>query len=343
MTPTYWVELSGDAAELGRRELESVMAARFPEAPPPREVPGRPGVQEVEVPDAQTLAFPLAFSRRILAPLAEGPVTRLANALSREPDRGTIAVRLFPGDRLPEALAAGVGEGYKRDEGRRIDLRHPKTTYVVLRGAGREEYVLCREETRTGRAFLRQQRPGDLPFRKPVTLSPLLARALVNLAAIPPGGSLLDPFCGTGAIGIDSGILGYRVIVSDKDGRMVRGTLTNLTRSSIVPTAVAQCDVSGVREALDGHLPVDAVVTDPPYGRASSTHGERAMDVVENALRVLRSVVRPGGRFVFMLPVPTMPEKALEGWTAVYPPLPLRVHSSLTRWVYVLRQTWDGA
>jgi len=53
------------------------------------------------------------------------------------------------------------------------------------------------------------------PFFSPISLHPKLARALVNLSAIKKGETILDPFCGTGGILIEAGLIGARVIGSD--------------------------------------------------------------------------------------------------------------------------------
>ncbi len=336
---TCWIELARDAIQLGRQELESRMASVAVNASPPIPLPGHAHVMQLDAPGNEDWIRTLACARRILVPIAQGSPEDLSETLKRTEHEGvTSAVRLWPGDHIPETLARTIGGGIAAGGGR-IDLDDPDRTYLLLRVPGTEEFWLCRELAETDRHVLRHRRPGSLPFRKPVTLTPLLARTLVNLAAVPPGGRILDPFCGTGALSIEAGNLGYRVLASDKDGRMVRGTLRNLEHIGIVPEAISQCGVEKVVETFEGHLPVDGVVTDPPYGRASSTHGEEAAAVVENGFRTLQGALRASGRMVFMLPQRTDPAMFGNGWEEVYPPFPLHVHASLTRWVHVWRRT----
>ncbi len=56
------------------------------------------------------------------------------------------------------------------------------------------------EAHRVARARLEARKVTHRPFSLPISLHPKLARALVNLARVPMGGVLLDPFCGTGGI-----------------------------------------------------------------------------------------------------------------------------------------------
>jgi tRNA (guanine10-N2)-dimethyltransferase len=100
---------------------------------------------------------------------------------------------------------------------------------------------------------------------------------MVNLAHIKEGQVLLDPFCGTGGILIEGGMIGAKLIGSDINWNMKNGTLVNLDYC----TALDYCDIKegsyeahhiDVRE-LKLYDKVDAVVTDPPYGISTSTGG----------------------------------------------------------------------
>ncbi|HUI38863.1 MAG TPA: DNA modification methylase, partial [Thermoplasmata archaeon] len=75
-------------------------------------------------------------------------------------------------------------------------------------------------------------------------------------------------------------------------------------------------------------LVLDAVVTDPPYGRASGTHGERPELLVSRVLPRWAEKVRAGGRVVVVLP--GGPDPLGPPWRRVYS-IPDRVHRSLTR------------
>jgi tRNA G10 N-methylase Trm11 len=59
-------------------------------------------------------------------------------------------------------------------------------------------------------------------------LPPKLAQIIVNLAKPPEGGTVLDPFCGTGVILQEALLMGFNVYGSDLEPRMVEYTEKNL-------------------------------------------------------------------------------------------------------------------
>jgi len=67
------------------------------------------------------------------------------------------------------------------------------------------------------------------PYQDPtLTLSPRIARAIVNMAAINTGGVMLDPFCGLGTFLQEAVVLGYSAIGIDKNADLVSRAKTNL-------------------------------------------------------------------------------------------------------------------
>jgi tRNA (guanine10-N2)-dimethyltransferase len=139
--------------------------------------------------------------------------------------------------------------------------------------------------------------PGRRPFRHPSTMLPKLARCMVNLARVKPGSLVLDPFCGSGSILMEAGAIGCRVYGSDVKDQMVKGCLSNL---DYVGYPYEGLLVSDARK-----LPFkvfDGIVTDPPYGRASSTYGQSTKTVVSDFLSDAMSVLPRGGYISIALP-----------------------------------------
>lgn len=66
----------------------------------------------------------------------------------------------------------------------------------------------------------RDSRVGMLP--------PKLAQILINLAGLPPGARLLDPFCGTGVVLQEALLMGYSVVGADIEPRMVEYSTKNI-------------------------------------------------------------------------------------------------------------------
>lgn len=134
-------------------------------------------------------------------------------------------------------------------------------------------------------------------FDRSIAITPKLARVLINLSLVKEGEVLLDPFVGTGTIILEARRLGVLGIGVDLDWSLVRGFAKNM-----LANAVPSIPVLGDSAAL-AYQGVDAIVTDPPYGRGASTRGRGLPDLYEEFLgRALESVKR-GRRIVFMSPV----------------------------------------
>lgn len=97
-------------------------------------------------------------------------------------------------------------------------------------------------------------RPGFMP----VSLHPKLARCLVNLTGVEQG-LLLDPFCGTGGILIEAGLIGLKTKGYDNDREMIDKCRQNLEHFSIKKYQLVQ------RNALNLEK-TGYIATDLPYG-----------------------------------------------------------------------------
>jgi tRNA G10 N-methylase Trm11 len=167
---------------------------------------------------------------------------------------------------------------------------------------------------------------GDRDYGRPARdarsgmLPPKLARTMLNLAHLPPGGTLLDPFCGSGtvlteAIALDVG----RIIGMDDRAQAVQGAQKNVDwiRSSFPApknteqnisspsVTITQCNVHDCASRLID--PIDAVVSEPylgpTRGRPTPTITQQLHDLYRAAFSQFVQVLRPGGRVVFIVPV----------------------------------------
>jgi len=166
------------------------------------------------------------------------------------------------------------------------------------------------------------------PHFSPISLPPKLARCMVNLARVPPGGTLLDPFCGTGGVLIEAAEMGIGILGADADPDMVNGTIENLAAYG----HSGDIQTRRIEDGLPQGVTCDAVVSDLPYGRSSKVFGGDVDDVAELAFRSVHEMLPVGGRFVCMLPVEgVVPEGFLvENRFSIF------VHRSLTRYISVL-------
>ncbi|MGB7125169.1 MAG: DNA methyltransferase, partial [Thermoplasmata archaeon] len=218
-----------------------------------------------------------------------------------------------------------AGRAYKAGGGR-IDLDAPERRFWLVAGSDGGDR-LFEEVARIDRQSASARRMPTLPFQRPVSLPPRLARAAANLARARPGDRVLDPFVGTGALLAEAALLGARVYGIDRDAEMVRGALRNLAHLGVVAEELVVGEAASAAFAADD-VPWDAILTDPPYGRASSTGGESTSAVLERVLSRWSDGVRPGGRLVVVVPGPVADPGP--GWRTVVS-IPIRVHRSLTR------------
>ncbi len=133
------------------------------------------------------------------------------------------------------------------------------------------------------------RRPRIRPFFHPSAMFPKFARLLVNLAHVKDNDLLIDPFCGTGSILIEAGMIGIRSIGLDISQRMCKGTLNNLKHFNVNNIGVINGD--SVHLSL---LNVSGVATDIPYGRASSTHKRKADDLTQYFMGTLKDILQKG-------------------------------------------------
>lgn len=316
------IELSGEHATLPRAEALAAMAA-----------------ERIEV--RRAVLGPRILRLEVAGP-AERAVQRLglAHLVSEEAAAGDFdTIREYArgadlGGRTFRVRARGLGievdahelEGVLgADFGRtgRVELEHPNLDYRLLVG---EEFILGRVVHRVGRARLEARKVARRPFSLPISLHPKLARALVNLARVPMGGTLLDPFCGTGGILLEAADMGLRAVGTDRVRSMVIGARRS-QRQLDLRTDLATADA--------GSLPfrsvaIHGVATDPPYGRAASTRGEPLEQLYERAFDAFVEVLPEGGHAAIVLPN----EQAIElGATRLelVETHALRVHRSLIR------------
>ena len=319
-----FVEPSGESRELAAAEAASAAEALGGGSGAPR-VEGLVTVHLPEARDAVRLADRLALAHRCLRGV--GRETSVGSAIAQEAALGRSAVFRRLG-RSPGATDDGVlaaGRAY-REGGGRIDLATPERRFWLGRDLDGGE-VLLEEVARVDRRAASARRMPMLPFQRPVSLPPRLARAAANLARVRPGDRVVDPFLGTGALLAEAGLLGGELYGIDRDDAMVRGAVRNFAHLGVSARALVVGDAGEV-ELPGPPTEFDAIVTDPPYGRSSSTGGEAADRLVGRVLPRWGTRLRPGGRLVVV--VPSGAAEMPSPWRPLVS-VPVRVHRSLTR------------
>jgi tRNA (guanine10-N2)-dimethyltransferase len=219
-------------------------------------------------------------------------------------------------------------DAYLKSFKARIDLESPEYELALVR-AGPDLLAVTSPGTMRQQWSLR--RPRSRPFFHPSAIFPKLSRALVNLSRCKEGTLFLDPLAGTGSIPIEASLIGAEVAAIDLSDQMTRGALSNMRHFGQ--------DWLGVLRADSSEFPLtraDAVATDIPYGRASSTRGRRPSEILDLLLGALAEIMRPSAYAVIMHPQSV----GLEGSSdfSLVEEHHLHVHKLLTRTISILRK-----
>jgi len=100
------------------------------------------------------------------------------------------------------------------------------------------------------------------PMLHPTSLHPRLARCLVNLTGAIQPATILDPFCGTGGILIEAGLMDFKVIGYDIDDLMIKRADKNLKHFKV------KYDLRK-KDATKIKIRYNYIVTDLPYARST--------------------------------------------------------------------------
>lgn len=149
-------------------------------------------------------------------------------------------------------------------------------------------------------------------------LPPKLARIMVNLTGIDGyGKTLLDPFCGSGTVLMEAGLVGYSKTI----GGDINATATSDTEANQdwliaqnFKTAELRTYVGSARDVQNfvGARSVDAIVTETYLGRPrkgieTDAEIKEAVDYLvtlyEESFAALKEVLKPGGVVVIAAPV----------------------------------------
>jgi tRNA (guanine10-N2)-dimethyltransferase len=247
----------------------------------------------------------------------------------------TFAVRVPKSSSYPEkkTLIEQVGALIK-GKGYKVNLSNPSNTFVLL--LTERTCFFCLLLHSTDKKRYEARKPQFRPFFSPGVILPKVARALVNLSGIKENELFLDPFCGTGGLLIEAGMIGARIIGLDVQEQMVRGTAENLNFFGLAGDLIVG-DAS--KTAFKDNC-INAIATDMPYGRSSLIARSGFAPSLERlfplALTEIHRLLNPGGKAVVVsnFPYSRSPGhsfRVLE--TYVY-----RVHKSLNRYITVLEK-----
>ncbi len=163
-------------------------------------------------------------------------------------------------------------------------------------------------------SFSMRRRGASRPVpHSDITLSPRLARTLLNLAGLQNGQVVLDPFCGSGTILCEAFMGSLYCVGFDSSAARVHEAIQNLKWLGAPGGRydVRKGDARDLNRFLRGRK-VDAVVTEPVLlptfeARPRTTTAQdlvgRAGEIYSKALDSMADSLRPGGRIVVVVPV----------------------------------------
>ena len=220
-----------------------------------------------------------------------------------------------------------LGKVYKKFG--RVNLKNPDNEIRVL--LTDSKWFVGIKIAEVDRSSFENRRAHQRPFFSPISMHPRLARAMVNLSLVKRGERLLDPFCGTGGILIEAGLIGAKILGGDIKKKMVEGCKINLKSFGLNDFEIVLCDVGEIANLFGK---VDAIVTDFPYGRATSTNRENLSSLYPRAFEAIADVLRQGRRAVLALPSVDAVKRCSEEMKLVEVHK-YEVHKSLTRYISV--------
>ena len=215
----------------------------------------------------------------------------------------------------------------------KVNLKKPKSLVRIV--AFEDIVYIAIEKIKLNKKHFEESKPHKRPFFYPGSMSPKLARCMVNLSRVREGDLVLDPFCGTGGILIEAGLIGCKVVGSDIFWKMKNGTAINLEHFGITDYRTFHLDV---RE-LKMYEKVASVVTDPPYGISTTTGDVDGDEIFKEFFKSIYDNMRDDAYLCMASPhyVDLKPMADEVGFEIVEQ-YGIKMHRSLTRIISVIRK-----
>lgn len=133
----------------------------------------------------------------------------------------------------------------------------------------------------------------------PGSLKPPVAAAMLMLGGFQQGQMLLDPFCGSGTIPIEAGLMGLQAVGSDLSAEALAYAQQNAHEAKL-SGAWLQSDAT--RLPLSAQR-LDGIVTNLPWGRQIEAAGMQSLpELYRRTVCESQRVTRPDGRIVLLMP-----------------------------------------
>ncbi len=329
MCPDFFFELSGEHKEMCAAEAKKCIEAESEEYSIVSEGPGYI-IGSFDDKSLNPIADRISLTHRIGRHLCSFDPSDFSCVENVELPEGTFAIRgrRFEGRMKnldSQDLIRKVGGILSRNND--VKLKNPDLEVHMVMS---DRVHLFLGEKEIDRDILETRKVGERPFFSPISLHPRYARALINLTGAKRGDTVLDPFCGTGGIVIEAAFMGMKAIASDFDENMIIGTQENMDHYGLEIHDFETIDVAEIAQRFGE---VDAIATDPPYGRSTHTGGEDINSIYRRGMKAFSEVLKDDGAAGVVLPHEISSETLkLESHHIQ------RVHGSLSRHYHIFRK-----
>jgi len=242
---------------------------------------------------------------------------------------GTFRVRSYSiGNFKDAALEQKLGEMIKKYKNLPVKLENYENEIMCL--YSENLYFVGKSKERQK---FTERNPANRPFSAPVTMDAKLARIITNLARVKEGDKILDPFCGSGAILIEAGLMNMEIFGRDINKYMIDGCKKNLNFYKVKYKAENLKTGNALKIRKKNFF--DAVVTDLPYGQSSFTTNKNLKELYEKFMVVAYNLLKEGKFAVIVskkgIDYDFYKFKLIEEHF-------VRIHKSLTRRICVLKK-----
>lgn len=213
-----------------------------------------------------------------------------------------------------------------------VDLKNPNKRFVLLVTPNGLFFGLSVAKKRKKEFY--DRRAGRRPFTLPSALQPKIARCMVNLARVRPGGRILDPFAGSASILNEAWLLGYDAIGLEIKRWICKGARLNLQHYAYGGPEI----VNGDARIAPFRRCFDSMVTDPPYGRSTTIPTGSLTGLLEDFLSKLTDLLVEGGSICMASPSSIDLTSLGKAYGLdVLETYAVKVHGTLTRNITVFR------
>ena len=331
MTSEYLFELGGENKELAKIEAREVLKTEGynPET-------GFEEGQTVIIKTSQKLALKtirrLGMTKRVSKIIHSSNEKDIGKIIEQLPTldlgKSSFAIRQIRRNVISERKIA-IKIGRKIPIENEIDLDNPDVKILFYTGS-RTIISILEENSTTAYKSCLEHHVRYRPYFSPISIHPRIARSMVNLANCSPNDTVLDPFCGTGGILIEAADMGMKAKGIDLLEKMVVNSKGNLEHFRLE----GKIKKGDVEESKNQSF--EAIVTDPPYGFASSTGGEKISELLQRAMNIFSEAMEKGKRIVMAISNPELIQTT--NFKKIYQ-FEWYIHKSLTRYIMVLEKT----